>query len=128
MNCVPIIKQKSDGSYAATCVNCKRSFPPLAEYPENGNLVRTCKNPNKRDVMGCALRGEQARVQICPSCCGGVGTKIKVFACETHGECVIDKQGLGLPTCARCPDFTASVSTAPRRLPETAPTSQGREN
>jgi hypothetical protein len=53
----------------------------------------------------CAKRGEEIRLQKCPTCCGG-SVKIKVFACSEFGECSIAKKLDGVACCAGCSAYT----------------------
>jgi|AGTN01.2.fsa_nt_gi hypothetical protein len=91
------------------CPRCLRPFHPLDRIEDN--IVRICSLPiARRAPAGCVHRGEQLRLQECPTCCGSV--RVKVFACAIHGECVIEKNGLGLARCWTCPEFRASAVEA----------------
>jgi alpha 1,2-mannosyltransferase len=51
----------------------------------------------------CVHRGEQTREQGCASCGGNV--RVKVFACNEHGECTVAKELPGTQCCQTCPDY-----------------------
>jgi len=52
----------------------------------------------------CVHRGESTRVVECKACRGSV--KLKVFACDVHGECTL-KKNVGLHVCLGCDDWLA---------------------
>lgn len=53
--------------------------------------------------MPCRHRGMVLREQPCGRCPGSV--RLKVFACDKHGECTSGKAQAGLACCATCPDY-----------------------
>ena len=53
----------------------------------------------------CSHRGESTRVVECKACKGTV--KLKVFACDVHGECTL-KKNVGLHVCLGCDDWQAT--------------------
>lgn len=56
----------------------------------------------KQDRSACVHRGHDIRRETCPTCNGTV--KIKVFACDLHGECALYKLKT-VKICATCEDF-----------------------
>lgn len=67
------------------------------------NVSRACKNPRGT----CAHLGDETRQQECNGCKGK--TRIKVFACEVHGEAMIGKKLDGLACCTACQDYRELV-------------------
>lgn len=53
----------------------------------------------------CGHLGEELRRQECPTCCGKV--KLKVFACEVHGECTPAKELPCVACCISCAEYLA---------------------
>jgi len=69
--------------------------------------------PDPGRTRSCRHRGETRREQECPTCRGVV--RLKVFACELHGECTIGRSLAGVACCATCPDYEAGP---PAGLPQ----------
>lgn len=100
--------------------NCQ--FKPTTEPDDLGRVRYACalpdcpsqaftNRPPERIVANCTggksgpcihLGNERRRVD-CESCSGRV--KVKVFACDIHGECVIKKHVNGLRSCRGCADY-----------------------
>lgn len=64
----------------------------------------TVRQPEKKvNKKTCRHAGDVLRTELCKKCGGSV--KIKVFACELHGECSMQKEIQGIACCAKCPDY-----------------------
>jgi hypothetical protein len=50
----------------------------------------------------CIHQGDVTRTELCRECKAEV--KIKIFACELHGECTL-KAGIGVKCCRCCADY-----------------------
>lgn len=71
------------------------------------DVHRNCSAIKAANPSACLHRGKATgRVQTCETCQGNV--RVKVFACELHGECTISRQVDSLPVCHTCPDWSAS--------------------
>lgn len=83
------------------CAKCLRIIrvSGIANPPK-----RECKESTPR-LGPCANIGDELRREVCGTC-GGQQFKLKVFACEVHGECTIEKQLAGIKCCRACADFT----------------------
>lgn len=58
--------------------------------------------------VACRHRGEPTgRLVPCGTCPGGV--KLKVFACDIHGECTTERAAHGCGCCAHCTDYAPPV-------------------
>lgn len=82
----------------------------VARMAVNGRLI--CCVP-KADVPpplppqdDCRFRGSELRLQECPTCCGKV--RVKVFACESHGECTLAKAIEGVSCCQGCQQYRSA--------------------
>jgi hypothetical protein len=53
----------------------------------------------------CRHQGAEVRQETCPSCRGHV--RIKVFACQRHGECTSVRAVPGVACCLFCGDYAA---------------------
>jgi hypothetical protein len=70
-----------------------------------------------RGSSACNFRGEvTGEVVDCPGCTGNV--RLKVYGCERHGPCTLERRHPELQCCADCPDHTA-------RRPQPAPLLEG---
>ena len=79
-----------------TCRRCgkNRSLAAGGKYP-----IRNCPAV----ASGCLHLGAELRRVECPTCSGRV--QVKVFGCELHGECTIEKTIDGVACCAGCGDY-----------------------
>lgn len=93
------------GRYLLQCKRCRQDEPIPARTKE----VRAhCpKLKGKPQPNNCNHRGESKRKVECDSCGGKV--QIKVFVCEVHGECTLEKKIENLATCKGCPDRTVGT-------------------
>ncbi len=69
---------------------------------------------------GCVHRGKELRREECPSCTTYV--ELKIFECEKHKECCIDKTVEGVMSCSGCNDFEAKREIATRSVTLIPPT------
>ncbi len=85
-----------------------------AAYRANWQRLAKAKRPP------CERIGEERRREECPDCCGKV--KLKVFACNVHGECTPETELPGVACCVSCGDY---VATAALPFPDASPESPG---
>jgi hypothetical protein len=64
---------------------------------------QTGRRVNPAEHIPCWRQGDYLRKQTCASCCGTV--RLKVFACDLHGECTVAKFLSGSACCRTCDDY-----------------------
>lgn len=76
---------------------------------EAGNLpMQKGQRQTPRDVtQPCVHRGDELRTTECTSCSGRVF--LKVFSCEIHGECTLQRRVGDLAVCLNCHDFQTAT-------------------
>ena len=74
------------------------------------NCAWSHSRPARRNCPGvkdrtdpCVHLGETIGMKNCPSCKGAV--KIKIFACELHGQATMQKRVGGCACCLSCGDY-----------------------
>lgn len=97
------MRQLPNGNWK--CAKCSRIIRVAGI---NTPPQRKCKEAEPR-LGPCSRIGEELRREVCAGC-GGSQFKIKVFACEVHGECMLEKALPGIKCCRSCADFSASSS------------------
>jgi hypothetical protein len=58
--------------------------------------------------LACVHRGPELRQEPCEAC--GGGTRVKVFACEVHGECQLDDKVPRVKFCGNCTEFASPTT------------------
>jgi hypothetical protein len=56
-------------------------------------------------LLACIHRGPERRQEPCPAC--SAGTRIKIFACDVHGECQLEDKIAGVKSCGDCTELAA---------------------
>lgn len=76
---------------------------------EAGNLpIQKRRTQKPRDVsQPCVHRGNELRTTECESCNGRV--LLKVFACEVHGECTVQRRVGETAVCLNCHEYQPST-------------------
>lgn len=84
----------SDGVYYHHCLVC-------GVY--RVSITRKYSEPCGKavDYNTCLHRGDVARIELCKACGGNV--RIKIFACEIHGECTLRTMLPGVKCCEAPP-------------------------
>ena len=59
-----------------------------------------------RPRLDCIHRGGELRRELCATCRGT--TWVKIFACQLHAECSIEKHLAGVVCCRTCGDYRSS--------------------
>ena len=90
--------------YEMRCKKCRQVV--RSKYDNPGLRKHPCKQAVPRRGP-CSHVGYELRREVCGTC-GGKQVKLKVFACDVHGECTIEKPLTGIKCCKSCADFTAS--------------------
>lgn len=101
----------------------------LRSEGESGKLLKSCRHcGDYQSTEVCAHRGEELRIietrPHCPQCPPGT---VRVLACELHGECTEESQGVRsldgrrlLKACDKCEDSTIKPPT-PSPSPSPSP-------
>lgn len=84
---------------------CRRRKDWFAAFEKGETMLQrpSASPPPLRD--DCRHRGEELGTENCPTCRGNI--RIKVFACELHERCSLQKALEGTACCARCGDYEA---------------------
>lgn len=82
------------------CANCGfTDMDRAGKFPDR--IFRICK---KQRTAPCSLLGEATGETVeCPTCKGSV--KLKLFACECHGRCTLEKSLESVTCCRSCVDY-----------------------
>lgn len=104
MNCHWRDASEPDASGVRT-VRCIRCGLTLRTADPHERIHAACPK-----AATCVYRGDVLRQQECPTCCGNV--RIKVLACEVHGECTLAKALDGVACCRGCRDYSPISSPA----------------
>lgn len=68
------------------------------------SVITSSTNMVTRSALTCIHSPESSSNKaICPNC--GGGTKLKIFKCDIHTSCVVDKLVDGIMCCAKCSDY-----------------------
>lgn len=85
-----------------------RWWCPVCKRPFSERVRRDTPPPprNCTDNVPCEYLGAPVGTQECQGCRGTV--RIKLFACEVHGQCTLGKRLDMLACCAQCGDYAPS--------------------
>lgn len=71
-------------------------------------IVAECLLLKDVDAASCCNRREQLRLEICETCNGK--TRIKIFACDVHSECTIEKSFDSIAGCGPCREHSERIA------------------
>jgi hypothetical protein len=88
------------------CRRCKTTTSEKRRYEKPPK--RNCQRVDRSSP--CQHLGDKLGTQECQGCQGTV--RIKLFACEVHGQCTLGKKLDGTACCANCLDYQPSKRDA----------------
>lgn len=97
--CPFVVRPIADGQYQFVCPRPGCGAVRIGPHP---TYHRRCDDTDSARGGPCAHRCEVLRTELCKTCGGRV--RIKVYACELHGECAMASTIAGVANCALCPD------------------------